>query len=225
MQRLAQPAVLESAAAAAFFTALLCYPRLALWTHRKDPLWYLVAVLFLGTTLLWGFVFAWHRRYSQCPVFGARADPRLWGLATLTGIVLTSVLHLWLDPSLRLLSPEDYPASAGQWVTRTLFQMALVPLFLVFAPFAWAIRLFQDRRAAGVVTILFGVVVLGLKTRSSVVSFPSGLFAALLVLRIGFGLLTVTWYLRGGAPLVWWWYFLLEARHWWKSAGNPGIGG
>lgn len=224
MRRLAQPAVLESAAVAAFGTALLCFPRLALWTHRRDPLWYLVAILFLGTTLLWGGVFAWHHRYSQCPVFAARPDPRLWGLATLMGIGVVSLLHLFVDPSLRLLNPEDYPVNAGQWAAATLFQMAFTPLFLVFAPFAWAIRLFQDRRAAVVTTILFGVVVLALKTRSSDVPLPTALLAALLALRIVFGLLTVTWYLKGGAPLVWWWYLLVEARHWWKSAGNPGIG-
>jgi hypothetical protein len=103
--------------------------------------------------------------------------------------------------------------------------LSFIPLFLVFAPFAWAIRLIQDRRIAIVITVAFGVVLLGLKTRSSEVPLPLAVFVALLLLRIVLGVLTVAWYLRGGAVLVWWWEFLIEARHWFKSAGNPGIGG
>ena len=213
MNRLAQPAVLVAAAKAAFITALLCYPRFALWLHRPNPVWYLEVILFLGSTILWGFVFAWHSAYSRCPVFKAQVGARLWGLATAAGLVVAGLLHLFLDQSLRLTTPEDYPANLAQWLAMTLFQLAFVQLFLVFAPFAWSIRLVHHRATAAAITILLGVLVLMLKTQSSDVPLPASLFASLFILRIVLGLLMIALYLRGGVTLVWWCSFLIEARH------------
>jgi hypothetical protein len=89
-------------------------------------------------------------------------------------------------------------------------------LFLVFAPFAWLIRLFQNRWIATVLTILLGVFVLVLKTRSSPAPIPPSLFSALLIVRLVSGVLSVLFYLRGGLLLVWWLGFLIEARHLWN---------
>ena len=69
MRRLAEPEVLKSAAMAAAAGSLACYPRLALWPGRPYPMWYLEAVLFFGGLVLWAFVFAWHTKYTDQPVF------------------------------------------------------------------------------------------------------------------------------------------------------------
>jgi hypothetical protein len=220
MRHLAEPEVLKSAGSAAFVTAVLCYPRLALWPGRPFPIWHLEATIFLGTVVLWAFVFAWHTRYSQRPVFTLNVEASLWALATAAGLVVTATLHLFLDPTLRATTPQDYPSDFKQWVAMTFFNLAFVQLFLLFAPVAWLLRLFHNRRIATLGTVLFGLVVLGLKAQASTTPFPLTLFASLFILRIGFGLLTVALYFRGGVALVSWWSFLLEARHLLDLAGG-----
>ena len=223
MRRLGQPDVIQSAGLAALITALLCYPRLSLWAQRADPMWFLESMIFLGTMVLWGFVFAWHAEYSRRPVFIARTEGRLWGLATAGAILVAVLLHLFLDPTLRQANPQDFPANFKGWLAMTLFHLAFVQLFLVFAPFAWLIRLFQNRGVAIILTVLFGVMVLGLKVRSAATPVSSGLLAMLVILRIGSGFLSVLFYLRGGALLAWWWAGLIEARYLLTlSDGHPG---
>ncbi len=213
MHRLAQPEVLKSASQAALVTALLCYPRLSLWPRRPDPLWFLEAIIFLGTMVLWGFVFAWHAEYGHRPVFTARVKARYWLLAAVAGLVVAATLYLFLDPFLRPTAPLNYPVNWRQWLALTLFDLAFMQLFLVFAPFAWLIRLSRNRAAAITGTVLFGVLVLGLKAQLSPAPFPPSLGVPLVVLRIVLGLLSVIFYLRGGVLLVWWWIFVIDARH------------
>jgi hypothetical protein len=213
VRRLAQPEVIRSAVIAALVGALLCYPRLLLWQTRAYPVWYLEAVLFLGGIVLWAFVFAWHTEYTNRPVFTITWTPALFAAATITGILAAVVSRLFLDPSLRLKIPEDYPANFQQWVATALFSLAFGQLFLLFAPFAWLIRLTRNRGIAIVMTVLFGVAVLLLKNQSSQTPIQFPLFAAILVLRILMGLLLVLFYLRGGVILVWWCGLLIEARH------------
>jgi hypothetical protein len=213
VRNFSQPRVLKLAVIAALATAVACYPRLALWPGRPQPIWFLEAVIFLGTTVLWGFVFAWHTQYTNRPVVTFKVEPKPLAAATLAGLCGAIALHLFLDPSLRLTTPEDYPADLDQWLAMTLFLLSFSQLFLVFAPFAWLIRLFQNRWIATVLTVLLGVFVLVLKTRSSPVPIPPSLFSALLIVRIVSGILSVLFYLRGGLVLAWWWGFLIEARH------------
>jgi hypothetical protein len=208
-----QPRVLRLAVIAALATAAACYPRLALWPKRPSPMWFVEAVIFLGTTVLWGFVFAWHTHYTHRPVFTFKVELKPLAAATLAGLCGAITLHFFLDPSLRLTTPEDYPANLEQWLATTLFSLSFSQLFLVFAPFAWLIRLFQNRWIATVLTILLGVFVLVLKTRSSPAPIPPSLFSALLIVRLVSGVLSVLFYLRGGLLLVWWLGFLIEARH------------
>ena len=116
--------------------------------------------------------------------------------------------------------PGDYPVNLGQWLALALFSMAFNQLFLIFAPFAWLMRLFQNRRVATVLTVLFGAFVLTIKCRYSTTPIPSLLFATLLAVRIGMGFLSVSFYLRGGVLLSWWWTLLVEARNLLDVAGN-----
>jgi hypothetical protein len=220
VRSLAQPRVLISASLAALATALACYPRLSLWLNRPYPIWYLEAVIFLSSIVLWGFVFAWHTPYTNRPVFTLRLEPKPFLAVTLVGIIAAVVFHLFLDPSLRSKMPEEYPADPEQWFAMVLFSLAFNQLFLLFAPFAWLMRLFKNRWVATSLTVLFGACVLAMKIPSLPTPVPPLLLAAFLAGRIGMGFLAVWFYLRGGVVLIWWWTFLFEARNLLNLAGN-----
>jgi hypothetical protein len=213
MRNLAQPRVLILAAIAALATTLACYPRLSFWPSRALPIWYLEAVIFVCGIILWSFVFAWHTQYAHRPVFTLKIEPRLFATVTVTGIVVATGFHLFIDPLLRLKLPEEYPTNPEQWFALVLFSMTLNQLFLVFAPFAWLIRLFQNRWVATCLTVLLSVIVMAIKIRATPATFPPPLFAALLAGRVVMGFLAVSFYLRGGVFLSWWWTLLIEARH------------
>jgi len=220
MRHLAQPRVLLMASAAALVTTLACHLRLAHWLNRADPLWLLESAIFLCGIVLWGFVFAWHTPYTGRPVLTFKLDPRLFVTATLAGIAAAATFHLFLDPVLRPKIPEEYPADLKQWLALALFSLAFNQLFLVFAPFAWLVRLFRLPRVAAVLTVLFGAVVLAIKIHSTPAPISSALFATLLAGRIVMGFLAVSFYLRGGVLLSWWWTLLVEMRHLPDLMGN-----
>src|SRR5690242_17723367 len=108
MRRLAQPSVLKSAGLAGLLTSLACYPRFA-QALTNFPIWYLEAVMFVGSLVLWAFVFAWHKEFTGRPVFNHRIDPRLWLIATIAGLGVATVLHVFLDPTFKARTPADYP--------------------------------------------------------------------------------------------------------------------
>src|SRR5215471_7574788 len=112
LRDLASPAVLKSAVLAACGSSAACFPRLR--THDRYPLWYLEAVMFLGSIMLWGFVFAWHTKYMKQPVF-KKLELRAWTIATVLGLAAATLLGLSLDPALRAVIPSDYPANFEQW--------------------------------------------------------------------------------------------------------------
>ncbi|SRR6266478_4261386 len=213
MRALTQPEVLRYSVTAAAIASVLCLPRLWLWSERKHPLWYLEVLLLLGGTVLWAFVFAWHSKYTAQPVFRLKIEPSLIVTITLAGLGTAALLFFLLDPRLRIMTPADYPRSPQEWVARTLFSLAFTQLFLVFAPFAWLMRLFRDPKTAVGLTVLFGLFVMVVKNHSAPTPIPLGLFSGLLAVRAITGLLSIYCYLRGGVLLVWWWTLLLESRH------------
>jgi hypothetical protein len=144
----------------------------------------------------------------------------LFTAVTVAGIVVAMGLHLFLDPSLRLKTPEDYPADLEQWTAWLLFSLAFNQLFLIFAPFAWLIRLSRNRWVATSLTVLFGAIILAVRSRHSPTPLPTPLFATLVAGRVATGFLAVSFYLRGGLLLTWWWTFLIEARHLLNLMGN-----
>ena len=221
MRDFTQPRVLNLAAIAALASALACYPRLSLWLNRSAPIWYLEAVIFLCCIVLWGFVFAWHTQYTHRPVIVLKIEPGPFIAVTLVGIIAALVFHLFLDPSLRSKIPEEYPADLKQWFAFVLFSLAFNQLFLLFAPFAWLMRLFKNRWVAATLTVLFGAFVLAIRTQSLPTPVPLLLLVALLAGRIAMGFLAVSFYLRGGVMLIWWWTFLFEARNLLTLTGNP----
>jgi hypothetical protein len=190
-----------------------CYPRLVTAPELKYPIWYLEGVLFLGGIVLWAFVFAWHEAYTHRPVFSFRLDALGFGVATITGILSAACLYFFVDPALRVATPRDYPTTVWQWVAMTLFTLSFTQLFLVFAPFAWSVRLFRRTDAATILTVLFGVFVLIMKHYRSPTPAPTLLFAELLLFRAVAGAMSVWLLLRGGVLLVWWWQLLIQSRY------------
>jgi hypothetical protein len=208
-----QPQVLRCSVAAAVIGCLLCFPRLWLWPTRQYPLWYLEAILFLGGTVLWAFIFAWHSKYTGQAIFKTRIKPALLAWVTLAGITMAALLYIVVDPALKILTPAAYPKGATEWAAMSLFNLAFTQVFLVFAPFAWLMRLFQNRSIAIGLTILFSLIVLALRYQTSSPAIPAGLFSSLLAVRLVTAMFSIYCYLRGGILLVWWWALLLDARH------------
>jgi hypothetical protein len=221
MRRLAQPKVVTSAAIAAALSAVFSLPRMLLWDARKMPVWYLEATVFFGGFVLWAFVFAWHTAYTQRPVFTFKIKPSLFTAATLAGVFLALTFHFLLDPPMRRVSPQDYPTDILHWVASTLFSLAFTQLFLLYAPFAWVMRLVRNELVATWMTVALGVVVLMMKIGSSSVSVPPLLIAELLLLRVAGTYLGIWFYLRGGILIVWWLELLVEARHLLGFLGFP----
>jgi len=212
MRHLLQPQVLKLSTIAALVSTAAAYPRLALWSDRSAPVWYLAAMIFFCTVILWGFVFAWHTRYTGRPVFAFKVGIKPFLVATLSGILLAMVYHEWLDPSLRTVLPKEYPADAKTWFVFVMFTLAVNQLFLIFAAFAWLIRMTKNLKLTVILTALLGAFVLVLKIQSLPASLSFSMLAALLSFRVVVGFLAVGIYLRGGVILVWWWALLFQAR-------------
>jgi hypothetical protein len=213
VRRLAQPKVVASAAIAAAASTLLSLPRMLLWEDRKFYLWYVEATIFFCGFVLWAFVFAWHSEYSHRPVFTLKIKPLDIAIVTLLGILGALASRCFFDPYLRTINPEEYPADLTHWLASILFVLTFSQLFLVFAPYAWAIRLFRNEKLAMGFTVALGVAVWLLKIHSSPHALPSWLFFSLFLSRIIQGFFLVFFYLRGGILLVWWLGLLVEARH------------
>ena len=213
MRHLLQPQVLKLSVIAGLVSALAAYPRLASWPNRSAPVWYLEATILFCTIILWGFVFAWHTRYTGRPVFVFKVEAKPFVAVTLLGIFMAMIYHQWFDPLLRIMLPKEYPADVKTWSAFVLYTLAVSPLFLVFATFAWFIRMTNNFKLTVILTALFGAFVLAMKIRTlpTPPSFP--LLAALLSVRVVMGFLAVGFYLRGGVILVWWWTLLFQARH------------
>jgi hypothetical protein len=155
MRSLAQPRVLKLAALAGAATTLACLPRLVLWQTRVYPVWYLATLMFLGSIVLWAFVFAWHEQYSGRPAFTRVLPLAEVRLATWAGILGGLILYLFVDPPLIRRTPTEYPRSVSQWLAMGLFHMGFEQLFLLFAPFAWCVRLTRRTQIAAVFTVGF----------------------------------------------------------------------
>lgn len=212
MRHLLQPEVLKLSVIAGLASALAAYPRMAAWSNRSAPIWYLEAMIFFCTVILWGFVFAWHTRYTGRPVFVFNVGIKPFLVATLSGILIAMVYHQWFDPSLRTLLPKEYPTDIKSWCAFVLFMLAVGQLFLIFAAFAWFIRLTKNLKVTITLTALFSVLVLALKIQTLPTSPSLVLLVALFLTRIVIGFLVVGFYWRGGVILVAWWTLLFQAR-------------
>jgi hypothetical protein len=207
---LTRPGVIKTTVYAALATAILCLPRLSMWSNRGYPIWYLDGVIFAVGFVLWGFVFAWHTKYTEQPVFSRNISARAFVFATLAGIGVAFALRLFLDPLAKHATPEDYPVNLEQWLAMCLSALSFDQLFLVFAPVAWLMRLFKSRMIAFVLTVLLGLVVLTFKIQHAHTPITPTLFSALVIARLIAGILSVGIYLRGGGLLTLWLRFVVE---------------
>jgi len=171
--------------------------------------------------VLWAFVFAWHTRYSGRPVIRLRIEPWLFLLATGVGLGAAIGLLRLLDPMFQKVAPEDYPRTFSQWFAMVLFSLAFTELFLVFAPCAWLMRLFQNKAITTTLTIVFGLCVIILKNRSSATPMSGDLLSRLLMLRAVSSMFALYFYWRGGVILAWWFNLLVLSRHLAPLWGNP----
>jgi hypothetical protein len=212
MRSFTQPGVLARAGVAALLSGLACYPRLATWPQRIYPVILLWLVLVWAMFVLWGFVFAWQFQYANRPVFESKFQPKLWGTATLYAVLVALLARYGLDPKLRLLTPGTYPVDWNSWLVMGLFGLALEPLFLCFASFAFFIRLSRKQEAAVALTVIFGLLVLALRLNAAAALASPWLIVELLALRIVAGFVSLYFYLRGGALLVWWVFVIVHLR-------------
>jgi len=213
VRSLLQPNVLKAAGAGAAITSLASYPRLILWTDRPQPLWFLMLTLAWAAFLLWSFVFGWHSKYTGQPAIVVRTKPVSWGAATVAGLLGALLLELRIDPVLRPLVPDDYPATVQTWLATTLSLLAFEQLFICLAPFAFFLRLSQRPAIAATLTVFFGVFLVYLKARRWPGQFSSFFISELFAWRVLAGFLSVAFFLKGGAVLTIWWTLLLQLRH------------
>jgi len=210
---LTKPAVFRNAAIAALMTALASYPRLSLWLTRQGYAEFLTVFLGMCAFMMWLVVFGWHEKFAGRPPITLRVEPKPLALSTIAAVGIGALMFRYADPSLREIVPKDFPQSFQQWTTGTLFRLAFIDLFLIFAPFAWFIRLTKNRTASIVLTIGLGVFIWVLKARSSPGTIPASIGIALLLARTLTSWIAVALYVRGGAVLVWWFALLIECRH------------
>jgi hypothetical protein len=212
MRRLAEPTVLKNATIGAVLTAVACCPRFLLWQDRSAPVGFLEIAVFLCSIVLWSFVFAWHTHYTGRPVWNLKPDPTLFVIATVLAVVMDLAAHFLIDPTLRTKAPDEFPPDLPHWVAQALFSLSLNQLFVLFAPFAFFIRLFRHPLAATILTVLFGVFILVNRLSTLAGPLPSSLVTMLIIGRLIGAYIAVALYLRGGVLLASWWTLLLEAR-------------
>jgi hypothetical protein len=211
MRSLAQPHVLVRAGLAALVTSLICCPRLALWTDRTGSVFFLWLILLWAMFILWAFVFAWQSKYAHRPAINFQFPPELWAGATLYALAL-AVVNYHYDPQLHAIVPGDYPANLDAWVAMTLFALALEPLFFCFAPYALFIRLARRADLAAILTVLFGIFVVGLRLNIAHPPVPFWFAAQAIFLRAVAGFVSIYFYLRGGAFVIWWMRLIVQVH-------------
>jgi hypothetical protein len=212
MRSLAKPGVLGRALLAAAITSLACVPRLTRWAERGAPVLYLWSVLLFAMFVMWGFVFAWQLQYGGTPPIKLKIPAGLWGLATLYAVGAALMVHFFLDPQLRLLTPGEYPKTWRAWLNMGLFLLGLEPLFLCFAPYAFFIRLARKQDAALVLTVVFGIFILAMKLGSADPMPSVWLVIELMALRVLTGFASLYFYLKGGVLVIGWVALILHLR-------------
>lgn len=211
MRQLGKSEVLKSAGIAALLTGGAIYPRLSIWDKMEGQVFANLLVLMWCVFVLWAFVFAWHKEYSGKEPLRFDLTAVTWAGVTALGVVVALALRFLLDDHLREIAPWNYPETAMEWLAVALFGIFFVSLFLVFAPFAFFLRLTRSKTVSFVLTVVGAAVVMALRFAATSGGGPemwmfAGMGACQAAIVLGL-------HLRFGAFGVWWFLALVEARH------------
>jgi len=213
MRHLGKTEVLRAAGIATLLTGAACYPRLSIWDMLEGRVFANLLVLMWCIFVLWAFVFAWHKEYFRQSPIRQDLPGRFWAAIGSAGLVTAVLLRFALDPWLRGVAPWDYPESGMEWMAVVLFAVFFGALFLVFAPFAFFIRLTRNIRFSCVATVLGAVTVMSLRYLATADDRSAATMAILGLVFAGQAAVSLTLYLKGGALAVWLFLFLVETRH------------
>ncbi len=212
IRSLAETRVLRGAGIAAALTTLAACARLTRWPAPPGSLAFVLLLFLWVAFMLWSFVLGWHEKYSGQPPLAQPRERRWWTIGAAWAIALSLWLCLAVDPQLRQLRPEEYPVDAISWLANSLFTVAFDPLFLCFAPYAFFIRLSRRPAVAYGLTVAFAVFVQFLKLDSAPKLTVPWLATALIFQTAIASSVTVYFYRRGGAWLVWFISGLVQLR-------------
>jgi hypothetical protein len=162
--------------------------------------------------VLWTFVFGWYPRATAQPVLRLCLARREWFGAVLLGVLGASIVALVLDPRLRVLNPGDYPKTLPAWFAGALFSLVFGQLFTCYAPLSLFLRLFRSPTVAVLLTVLFGLFLLGLQLNAATLKTDVPFTLLLLLSRALLGCVSAVLFLRGGLLLGSTWTLILEAR-------------
>lgn len=205
--------VLKAAGIAALLTGATVYPRLSIWEQIQGNLFSSLLILMWCIFVLWAFVFAWHKEYSKREVFRFDVGLRAWLGVTALGVATLLLMRFFLDSGFREIAPWSYPDSFAEWIAVSLLAIVFGPLFLIFAPLAFFLRLTRGMRLSVVLTVLMGVSVLMLRFAAMADSQSSPNMAGIAVMFALQSTIAVGLYLRGGVFVVWWFLTLIQLRH------------
>lgn len=213
MRLLGKTEVLKASGIAALLTGAAVYPRLSIWKQLQDNLFSSLMIFVWCIFVLWAFVFAWHKEYSKREVFRFDVSLRGWIGVTALGVAAMLSMRFFLDPGFREIAPWSYPVSFAEWIATTLLSVVFGPLFLIFAPLAFFLRLTRRIPVSVVLTVLLGVSVMMLRFAAMAGSQDSSHLAWLALMFALQSTIALALYLRGGVFVVWWFLTLIQLRH------------
>jgi hypothetical protein len=205
--------VLKASGIAALLTGAAVYPRLSIWKQLQDNLFSSLMIFAWCIFVLWAFVFAWHKEYSKREVFRFDVSLRGWIGVTALGVAAMLSMRFFLDPGFREIAPWSYPVSFAEWIATTLLSVVFGPLFLIFAPLAFFLRLTRRIPVSVVLTVLLGVSVMMLRFAAMAGSQDPSHLAWLALMFALQSTIALALYLRGGVFVVWWFLTLIQLRH------------
>lgn len=154
---------------------------------------------------------AWHKAYSSLNVF-QKLDGKITALSIGIATCAAIALKLAFDPVLIRYLPEAYPTTVADWFGRTLFSIFFEQLFMVMAPFAFAVRLFKSNTSAFIFTLAFNICILLMRANMSSTPLPMPLLLTMILTRTLGMTLCLLAYMRGGVYNLWIVRLLLESR-------------
>jgi hypothetical protein len=212
MQAFAQPQVLRQAAIAAGLSALACVPRLYYWQDHPSSIWYLAGLLAWCLFVMWGFVFAWEKKYGAADPLPFKRSPRVWTTILIGGVIAAILAAKFTAPAIRKIMPDQYPESLGEVLAYVAFYVALEQIFICFAPLAFFARLSGKPALAAGMTVGVSLAVLWVKLGTAVAPPSTGLVIWLFAFRLAHSVASIGLYRWGGIWPVYALALIIQSR-------------